>query len=621
MADIQNGCTPDPILLAEIVLDTCENEFGAGPCTATGEPCYNYYNGCKDKCNFKKSCAGQSTWLSTCAIPKQLGIFNYLPWIQKNKIQWNPSTALLGETFSTRGGGSFCVKDLPHTDQGFDPYWPRDGVIPICPDDKSGTLISRWVKRVKYFEGRRINLYSGHCDMMDLCEFKKQTFLLDNPRGPDSNCEYCFEYRDILSVTEEALIPTDRQTTLAVFSGDGVPFDQTLGINLDGVATDEEPDADPLSELENPLLVENYFVGDPEQDEVMNNLRHICVDGEVIPIRSEINNAVPAGWNFRLKGRAACGSTLSPHEAGAEITLAKTYPCGMHVANVICDMLENAGINEVFTLCCEEDEVSVIDYESFKQWECENLGAQLTEDIVFCEQVPMKDELDNLSNTFGFLMYQQDNRVKIKSFRPGCLDEIVTINTCNIVSNTFTIDDDFQPRYSQVVIRHSVKDWSKGIEKDNLSVRTRVSNGDITKRKCESNGWSFNKTYEINTRWLGRRSEFMAQTTAERLLLLLNCPPQRPRFEVLQQMAECLSIGDTVELKYSKAQNEAGEYSDNRYMVQSIGPIGLGVCHEVVLQELPFDEKTLDCLTCDTACPSLLPPPSDNCSSDCQILY
>ncbi len=618
---IERGCAPDPILIAEFILDECEHEFGVAPCTATGDPCYKDWNNCRDRCNFQKNCDGKSIWMSTCDIPKQLGIFNYLPWIVKSSIQWNPSTALLGETFSTRGGGSFCVRDLPHTDQGFDPYWPRDGFIPLCPEDMSGTLISRWVERVKYFEGRRINLYSGHCDMEDICDFNKQSFLLDNPRGPNADCEFCFEYKDIINATEGKQVPDQSDKKIAVFSGDPFPFPMTLGVDLDGVPDEDDPDAAPFSQIGLPLLVDNYHQGEPEQDACILNTKHICIDGEALPVRAYTNNAVPAGWNFFLEGRAACGSTLKAHERGAEITLAKTYPCGMHIGNVICDVLIASGIEETFTLCCEEDGPSVIDFDALKQWICENPHAQLTEDVLICEPEDLNDLLSSLSVDFGFLLLQKNNRVFIRSIRPECEEDIVVINTCDIEKLTYSVDDDLQDRFSQIIIRHAVRDWTQAIEEGNHASTTKVLYTDVEEEQCDKKGWAYTKTKEIDTRWFGRRSEFLAQTAAERLLLLLNCPPKRAKFSILQSKAQCLCVGDKVKLQYRKAQNMEGEFSDKLWMVQSAAPIETGVCHEIVMQEMPFDESTYACFTCEGNCPSVIPEQTDDCNSDCLAVF
>ena len=618
----QDCFVDQPIFIAEIVLDQCENQFGQAPCTATGDPCYNTWATCKDPCNFIKDCNGKSFWFSSCEVPKQLQLYNVLPWVIESTITTIPTKALIGETFSTQGGGSFCVLDLPHTDQYFDPYWPR-GAIPICPEDMPGTLMARWLRRVKIFEGRRINIYRGDCSMMDLCEFARETYVLEQPTGVSKDGRICFQYKDILSVTRNAVVPRGTPKLVSTTVGGPAQGLLPLGVDMDGVPTDSQPGADPYQSIGALALQGNYVRGDLDQDTCLMGIKHIQVDSEIVGVNPVSINAIPSGWNFNINERGACGSQIAPHKRGTQVKLCRTFPCGMHKAMVVCEILEETQVSDVFVLCCNDEPRQLINFDSFREYICCHPYDVLTEDVVICEPESAKKLLDELASEMLFLLYPKAGTIQMQSLKPPCdLGDVIEIEECMTVQNSFNIPDDIRGGASFTTVRYGVRDWSKSAtSKDNFIAAQVYTLEDAFLKTCEKNGWLFNNPFEITSRWIGIRGEYQAQTAAERLLLFKSCPQPPAEFQVLKYVADCLEFGQYAILSQDEVQGTDGQSSADLWLINGIWPNELGTCYNISALRLPYTLDQFKQLTCDGECAFIFGSITDACDPDCVAVY
>lgn len=598
------GCRAQRITLVEFVLDTCANVFSQGPCTASGEPCYNTWNTCKDKCNF--ACDTTSYWFSNCEVPTHL-VNLYTPNILS--VDSNPTTLELGTSFSTRGRISIVMQDDAHNDQGFDPYWPR-GAIPICAEDQAGTLLGRWIERVKYFENRRANVYHGYADQA-LCDFTKEAYFIDSVSGPSNDCKVTFVLKDplILADDKNAQCPSG-ETRIAATQVIGNEYARpfTLAEPLDGVGEDLFP----FEKINSYIFETNYLYGDPEQDAFFTRLRHVCVGSEVMEVRAELNNATPIGWNVRLLDRGVCGSAISSHDAGDAVLPAETFE-NQHVADVVCRLLtECSVIQDIAVTCCDGDADQLINFDSFDKYRCDSALSYICETII-CKGVGLTTLLNELSDQFLFFLFfnAETGKIEIANLAPPeCDEEVPTLEECQISSFS---KKSAGSRYNQIFYRHTATDCSKSLSKDNLSDQTIVVNSDSLREPCERREFKTKKIKEINSRWINDCNSFLAQANGERWLMLRNCPPQQVSANVSLDYAKCFEFGKYAKIHHSKLQSVSGGYLDDYWLLK--GKSNDGGTTQLTFERTGFDGTMAPCLNCDTDCTTTVTT-IDECGPD-----
>lgn len=587
-------CSGERVTLVEIILDGCENTFGQAPCTATGVECYNTWNTCKDKCNF--SCTTNSYWFSTCNAPPHL-VPNYTANIIN--VESSATSLELGRSFSTRGRIKITFQDAAHNDSGFDPYWPRGAIPIVCAEDMPGTLFGRWIERVKYFENRRANVYHGFADR-PLCDFVKESYFIDSVSGPDGNCRVSFTLKDplILADDKNAQCPSSETKVVATqVVGNEFRKSFTLGAQLDGKDDGDEP----FSEVGNFLLQNNYFLGDPVQDACFTRLRYICIGNEVLEVKAEVNNATPRGWNIRLIDRAACGSELSEHSAGSTISFAETFE-NSHVGDVVLRLLlECSEIQEIAIACCEDDPISLINFDSFKDFQCQSPLSLISQTII-CKPVGLTTLLNELSDQFLFFLYfnSETGKIDIRSLSPpNCDIEVLTIDECEMTGFT---KKTVGKHFNQVQYNIETIDCSKSVSAENLSDSIVTLNADSLLVPCLRREFKTRSVKTINSRWINRNNQFVAQANSERWLMLRNCPASQVSFKLPIDRGKCFSLGGYAKIHHPKLQDVDGGYLDDLWLLKGKSVQDNDMC--MTFERTEFDGTTAPCFNCDTECPT-----------------
>lgn len=611
------GCREQRVTLLEVILDVCAETFSEGACTATGEPCYNHWNGCRDQCNF--NCSTKSYWFTTCIVPAHLAT-QYTPNIRE--VSSNPTTIALGKTFSTRGKITVVFDDSEHNDRGFDPYIEErfPNAIPICPEDVPGTLFGRWIERVKYFENRRANVYHGYCDQ-PLCEFVKESYFIDAVSGPTAAGRVTFTLKDplILADDSNAKCPRAEDKIVATqIAGNEFARPFTLGLALDGpvesVAEGETPAA-PFAAVNGFLSRNNYLLGDPAQDACFARLRHVCVGEEVMEVRAEVNNATPRGWNIKLLDRAVCGSELKQHDEGAAITLAETFAAGTHVADVVCRLLtECSEIQDVAVQCCEDTEESLIDFDSFEAFRCA-APLSFTGEVIICKPVGLTTLLNELSEQFLFFLYFDSSvgKIRIQNFAPPECDSVIPIiEFCSMVKSSVErrkTDD----RYNQINFFNSVTNCGKSLSEENLSDVVVTVTADALREACDRREYKTKKIKTIRSRWVTKKNRYVAAANGERWLRIRRCPAERATISLSFEEGRCFGMGTFARLHHPSIQSPSGGYAEYYWLLT--GRNVNGDCIELSFERTDFDGTLAPCLNCDTACPTLIVN-SEECSTD-----
>lgn len=614
MADAILGCRDQRVTLVEIILDTCANTFGESPCTASGEPCFNTWNTCKDQCNF--TCQTTSYWFTTCKVPSHLSTA-YTPNIVK--VDSNPTTLEIGKSFSTRGRIKVTFQDDAHNDLGFDPYWPR-GAIPICPSDKPGTLFGRWIERVKYFENRRANVYHGYCDQ-PLCDFVKESYFIDSVSGPSDSGKVDFVLKDPLILADDKNAQCPRSypkivSTQAAGNEFALPF--TLGVALDGV--DEDPDDDetalPYAQVNKFLLQNNYLLGNPDQDACFTRLRHICIGREVMEVKAVINNATPQGWNIQLLDRGVCGSAIGPHEKGASISFSETFE-NAHVADVVLRMLtECSELKDIAVSCCDSDAAQLIDFDSFEEYRCSAPLNYVCESII-CKPIGLTTLLNELSDQFLFFLYSDSStgKIVIKNLQPPDCGQIVpVISESQVVKGSFSVKNT-DDRYNQITYRHDIIDCSKKIDDENLASSTVVIRADSLREPCDRREFKTRKIKEMKSRWINQCNKYMANANGERWLFLRDCPAHQVTLDVLLETGNCFDMGGFAKIHHSKLQSVNGEYINTYWLLK--GKSVVDGCMRLTFERTAFDANMAPCLSCVDPCSTIADVLDDCEPQDC----
>lgn len=606
-------CHEQRVTIAEFILDGCGLTFSEGACSGTGVPCYNTFNTCPVKCDFE--CAAQRFWFTDCpTVPPQI-VPQYVANIVS--VSATPTTLEIGKAFSTRGRVKLCMRDAPHNDSGFDPYRnERHDVIPICPEDMPGTLLSRWIQRVKYFENRRVNIYSGYTDQA-LCDFTKQSYFIDRVEPAGSNGLVCFNLKDplILADNKNAQCPRQENKLLATQSvGAEFPFPFTLAAQLDGLNDpDSEEQSFPFAQVGGFLLDNNYLLGDPQQDKCFTNLRHVCIGNEILEVRAVVNNATPRGWNIQLVNRGACGSEIDEHRAGEQIRLAETFE-KQHIADVICRLLSDcAEIEEVAAICCGEEHDALIDYNSLIQLRCEMPMAYVSR--IVCESTGITTLLNELSEQFLFFLHFDStiDRIKFQAFRPpDCDQPIPCIRLCDYEAGmTVGISDE---RYNEIAYLHTPVDCSEDVDAQNSAVADITLQADALNEPCARRTWKTRRRKQIESGWIDGCNAYLAKANAERWAMVRECPPETVRISTSFRVGNVIELGSFVNLEHPQLQDIHGNPTQDLFFVKS--KTTNSDCTQLQLERAAYFNDVVPCFDCDSDCAFALEP-ADDCEGQC----
>ena len=578
-------------------------EFGACaktyPSCGAPSPCSNAYgmvgtyNTCSNKCLYE--CSVQSEIFSNCAIPhhisQDLGSYKHSPSVV-GKPRHTPTKICFGDTFSRPSTFTFSISGIKY-----------------CNDPFNSTPLDRLIDAQKYWEGRRVVAYFGDCSQ-SLCEFDKHVFIIDKIQGPTGeDCRYQITARSPLAAIDGVKCPDG----LPKISESGDEVELTLGVNLDGEPTEDEPDADPYATVNQYLLSQDLLDDSGKQTDCILQAKFLCVDGELVSVMPELTGS--GGYNFLHKDRAQCGSTLKAHDIGAKITIPLVFQPHEHVADVVRRILiECADMTEVFLLCCDDDQQVYLNEESLEAFRCKNPLMTLNDYAVFCKPTDAGKLLKSLAETFLFGLYEEAGQIKMLSLCPSG-DPAQILTQAQVIESSESTKNSGD-RATGVIYRHTVDDWTKDGKDDNLLNTTGVIREDFLLEPCARNEYAQTKIKEIQTPFINQTNGFQAYTGAMRWRKVLACPADEMCVTLTMQESKRFVIGTKSKLLIEKNRDYTGEYKQQEWIVVSRQILDKGDCVQVCFRESPFaDEKP--CLSCDFQFPAVYDP----CGIDCVSVW
>lgn len=155
----------EPLQVVEIIQPLCSRTFGAAPCLATGDRCFNTDATCKFisaldltasvVMRFVMPAANRvlaSGFQPGTAIPALLAV-DTAPTVL-NVGAGNDDLSPLG----ARAVAQVAIKDFPYNDVGFDPYLSTRSYNPV----QRGSFWTKWLARNPYHVGYTLNIYDGY---------------------------------------------------------------------------------------------------------------------------------------------------------------------------------------------------------------------------------------------------------------------------------------------------------------------------------------------------------------------------------------------------------------------------------------------------------------------------
>ena len=201
-ADAAETLGRTPAELVEIDLPVCTRAFGVAPCTASGVPCWNTWNTCKDRNNYA-SATRTYRWCSqhlAAQLPDIIG---------GAAVQWNGSSHALpllvstdysparieaGKGVGLRASLTLTFANAPDTGQDSDQNLS-------ARTQPAGTFWPLWLARNKYIEGRTLRLFQGFAidGQLTLADCRTSTWEIESIQGPDASGRVTIRARDPLA--------------------------------------------------------------------------------------------------------------------------------------------------------------------------------------------------------------------------------------------------------------------------------------------------------------------------------------------------------------------------------------------------------------------------------------
>jgi hypothetical protein len=486
-----------------------------------------------------------------------------------------------------------------------------------CDDDVPGGYWSALDADQRYWEGRKIKVYSGFCsqtfDELDCNVYYISDFSIN------ANCIACITAKDPLALIDDNTSQCPDQSCYPPMTL-RFPLAGELETNDAGFIT-----SNPYEYLDFFILARNF--DDPDDIDKISCITHICVDGEVMAVAPSMNQQGtpvgggfdPPGHNLILTERAVCGSQLKEHKAGARVTPVQAF-VQCHVADVLLYLLrECAQLEEMGLTCCEGESGITIDCESIEEFRCKNPLAIIHETII-CQPVGTRTLITELARDFGFTL-DYDNATGAVSVvcivPPQDIEPTTPINLCDIVRDSFGSKKAGE-RKSRVTILHGADDCSQQVTRQNaLYNETFPLLGPESVPVCERRKYRAITTETYSSRWFGKCGAYMAKARAQRRVCLLDHEQREYQIQVPPQIACLFNVGDYRSVTHPKVVDGNGNYSDEQFLVTGKCRTGRrGECFTIYLQRIWDDADELlpgfvcgpdsddnlvadDCLPCD----------------------
>lgn len=159
-------------------LDICALDFGQAPCQAVGAAgteCYNTWESCKDRNNYKKSIRTVSFTSDSKTYP------NAVPCVKS--VDFSPSLVYPHRGLGEREKATLTFQDFPLDDFFLDKYHNTRLL------DTTGSFFARLIERKAFFIGREIRI-------------NELLFFVESIQGPDANGKVRMVVKDPLKILD-----------------------------------------------------------------------------------------------------------------------------------------------------------------------------------------------------------------------------------------------------------------------------------------------------------------------------------------------------------------------------------------------------------------------------------
>ena len=433
-------------------------------------------------------------------------------------------------------------------------------------DGLGGWVLARLIEAQKYFEGRRLNVWQGDCNM-SFDEMVKSTFFMDRVTGPDKNCGVCLEASDPTSLIgfDKAVCPPSKNLVDVIYQQ---PVQLTLGVPLQKGPTVEKPNLNPDQYVGNFILSNNFLPdNDGPTDRCFLDTKYLCAGKEmmhVIPCINEDANPVP-GWNFKLVERAVCGSTLVEHKNGDRVEIVKHFE-NMHASDVIrCLIQDCANFDQVTETCCEGEPESFLSEYFLQEYKCKRPSDVIT-DVKFCEVQDVGDLLECMAKELNISIYFDDfcQQIVVKAYCPPEDDDVNILTAEEIIKDSFNVKPTDE-RYSSVTYNHDLVDCTIGPKAGNYRCHVVNQNIDALREPCDRRTYKTTKDLVVNTKWINGGNAYLANVNTLRWAERAVCPPRQIEVDVLPETSRCYAMGQITKIEHEKV-SMGGEYSKSLWM-------------------------------------------------------
>lgn len=204
--------TNRPVVIVEIVLPFCENDFGVSPCTATvgaGLKCYNTFATCQDEENFTKGeksyyfTHGDTEQEALAVLDRSAGVTPHVTpsLVSYSTLATKINIAGADDNFGglgTRAKLTLQFKDHADNDLFTDPYVSERLYSP----KSQGTFWTKFLVRNKFRKNAIINVYEGD-DGDELGDMTQRTFFWIENSWPSEDGGFSITAKDVLAFIED----------------------------------------------------------------------------------------------------------------------------------------------------------------------------------------------------------------------------------------------------------------------------------------------------------------------------------------------------------------------------------------------------------------------------------
>lgn len=497
-----------PITIVELDLDACANVYGTAPCTAvlgtTGaQKCFNTFGSCQDAPNFSKTTKTYRFCDDSTLAP--VGS-DYLPCIQSVDIA---PTQLDPKGLSVSASVTVTLKDFPHHDRGFDPYWADRGYTP------QGTFFGKLRARNVYVVNRVMRVLTGYVDASGV-HTRSRTYFIDHIEGPDSSGRVRIVGKDLLKFADvqDAQCPVPTKASLSADISSSVT---SLTLTPSGAGADF-----------------------PTSGVVRINDELISYSGK----STDTLTGLTRGYS---------GTTADSHDEDDKVQL--------------CVVFEDASIPEILKTLLEDYASVDPSYIPYADWTTESdnwISDFAVGQVILSEPDGVKDLLKEVLEASGTALWWDEvaAELKFKVLVPLSVtnDVMAVDDNANILEGSMSIKDLESERISRVVVYFNPISPVGDVKEDNF----RSISVTIDTPTEGANAYNSEKARTILNRWVP--SKAVSDELADRLLNRYRVTPRQITFK-LDAKDLTLNTGDLVDVSTRLIQKETGELKPLRYLV------------------------------------------------------